>query len=189
MVTARSVGSEHSPRGFTDDPSSRKEHAPFRGSAWTEGTILPLGAAWIEDERAFNFSLYSQHAESVVLLLFAQDDPAQPLLEYRFDPRVNKTWNVWHCRLTVVPESARYYAYRIDGPRPAGLGKWHAYDPQKVLLDPAAKEVYFPPAFDRETARQPGSNLGRAPLGVLPRAGRSPHPTKAGQFGMCRAPW
>src|SRR5262249_3643139 len=43
------------------------------------------------------------------------------------------------------------------------------YDPEKVLLDPSAREVYFPPKFDRAAAAKPGSNLGRAPLGVLPR--------------------
>ncbi len=135
-----------------------------------EGTFLPLGAAWIEEERAYNFSLYAQHAESVVLLLFSADDPARPLLEHRLDPRVNKTWNLWHCRLA-GPEAqvARYYAYRIDGPRADVSGRWHTYDPQKVLLDPCAREVFFPPAFDRKAAERPGSNLGRAPLGILPR--------------------
>ena len=52
---------------------------------------------------------------------------------------------------------------------PPGRGSWHAYDPQKVLLDPYAKEVFFPPGFDRQAAQRPGPNLGRAPLGVLPR--------------------
>jgi glycogen operon protein len=138
-------------------------------SASVEGTILPLGAAWIEEERAYNFSLYSQHAESVVLLIFGEHDLAHPLLEYRLDPRVNKTWNVWHCRLAgPEAERARYYAYQIDGPRSAGPRHWHAYDPQKALLDPYAKEVFFPGEFDRVKARQPGPNLGQAPLGVLP---------------------
>ena len=174
LISARSVGSELGPHGFADDASSREEHAPLRGSVWTEGTIIPLGATWVEDEHAYNFSLYSQHAESVVLMLFAENDPAQPLLEYRLDPRVNKTWNVWHCRFTGQADTARYYAYRIDGPRPAGPGKWHAYDPQKVLLDPSAKEVFFPPAFDREAALQPGSNLGRGASGCP--AARRPEP-------------
>jgi isoamylase len=140
--------------------------------ASTDGAILSAGpgAAWVDEERAYNFSLYARHAESVVLLLFAEDDPVHPLLEYRLDPRVNKTWNIWHCRLPARETGgARLYAYRIDGPRPDGSGKWHAYDRQKILLDPYAKEVFFPPRFDREAARQPGSNLGRAPLGVLPR--------------------
>jgi glycogen operon protein len=136
-----------------------------------EGTILPLGSAWIEEERAINFSLYSQHAESVVLLLFGED-PAVPVLEHRLDPRVNKTWNIWHCRLSGPEvESARYYAYRIDGPRSSGPGSWHAYDPEKALVDPCAKELFFPPGFDRAAAQHPGPNLGRAPLGVLPGPG------------------
>jgi glycogen operon protein len=129
-----------------------------------------LGAAWLEEERAYNFSLYAKHAESVVLLLFGADDPAHPLLEYRLDPRVNKTWNIWHCRLKgPEAESACYYAYRIDGPAAVGPPNWHAYDSEKVLLDPYAKEVFFPPEFDRTAAERPGSNLGQAPLAVLPR--------------------
>jgi len=37
--------------------------------AAAEGLPFPLGATWIEEEQAFNFSLYSKHAESVELLL------------------------------------------------------------------------------------------------------------------------
>ena len=70
-------------------------------SGWssTDGAILSLGAQWIDEECAYNFSLCSRHAESVTLLLFGGDDPSVPLLEHRLDPRVNKTWYVWHCRL------------------------------------------------------------------------------------------
>ena len=136
----------------------------------TEGAILSLGAEWIEEERAYNFSLYSEHAERVTLLLFGEDDPAQPLLEHRLDPRVNKTWHIWHCRLGAeMVFGARYYAYEIDGPRSSGPLDWHAFDPQKVLLDPYAKAVFFPPGFDRQAAERAGPNMGRAPLGILPR--------------------
>ena len=87
---------------------------------------------------------------------------------------MNKTWYVWHCRLEEQDvRGARYYAYRIDGPRPSGTRDWHAFDPQKVLLDPYAKEVFFPPGFDRQAAKRPGPNMGRAPLGILPRPGPS----------------
>jgi glycogen operon protein len=146
------------------------QEGPLRSrSSPTDGTILPLGASWIETEHAYNFSLYAEHAESVVLLLFNERELAGPLIEYRLDPRVNKTWNIWHCRVGGEAARACYYAYRIDGPRGGEPGKWHAYDPEKVLLDPRAKEVYFPPQFDRAAAQRPGSNLGQAPLGVLPR--------------------
>ena len=135
-------------------------------SGWssTDGAILSLGAQWINEERAYNFSLCSRHAESVTLLLFGGDDPSAPLIEHRLDPRVNKTWYVWHCRLGEHEvRGARYYAYQIDGPR-----DWHAFDPHKVLLDPYARAVFLPPGFDRQAAKRPGSNLGRAPLGILP---------------------
>ncbi|MGD0040706.1 MAG: isoamylase [Isosphaeraceae bacterium] len=136
----------------------------------TEGAILFLGAEWIEEERAYNFSIYSEHAERVTLLLFGEDDPAVPLLEHRLDPRVNKTWRFWHCRLGEQKVcGARYYAYQIDGPRSSGPRNWHAFDPQKVLLDPYAKAVFFPPGFSRQAAERTGSNMGRAPLGILPR--------------------
>ena len=142
----------------------------MRGWSSTEGAILSLGAEWIEEEHAYNFSLYSQHAESVTLLLFGEDDPAAPLLKHRLDPRVNKTWHVWHCRLGEQKiRGARYYAYEIDGPRTLGPRDWHAFDPQKVLLDPYAKAVFFPPGFNRQAAQRTGSNMGRAPLGILPR--------------------
>jgi glycogen operon protein len=135
-----------------------------------DGAILSPGCEWIEEERAYNFSLYSQHAESVTLLLFGEDDPSTPTLRHRLDPRLNKTWHLWHCRLNSEKVSgARYYVYEIDGPRSTAPGAWHAFDPQKVLLDPYARMVFFPAGFDREAAKQPGSNMGRAPLGILPR--------------------
>src|SRR5262249_31827955 len=56
--------------------------------------------------------------------------------------------------------AARYYAYRVEG-----------YDSQKILLDPFAEDVFFPPKFSREAAMKPGANDGRAPLGVLPVKG------------------
>ena len=49
-------------------------HPPAAIVARSEGEILPPGASWIEAEQAYNFSLYAKHAESVVLLLFAEDD-------------------------------------------------------------------------------------------------------------------
>jgi glycogen operon protein len=136
----------------------------------TEGSILPLGAAWHERDRAFNFSVVSEHAERVTLLLYGRNDPARPVAVVPLDPRSHKTSHVWHCR---VPESqlngAVHYAYSMDGPPPAPPRAWHAFDPEKVLLDPYAKAVHLPPGFDREAARRPGSNAGKAPLGVLLR--------------------
>jgi len=74
-------------------------HPPAAIVGGSEGEILPLGASWIEAEQADNFSLHTKHAESVLLLLFSEDDIDRRLLEFRLDPRVNKTWVMWHCLL------------------------------------------------------------------------------------------
>lgn len=63
--------------------------------------------------------------------------------------------------------SALYYAFRVTGPDPGPGFNWHALDPEKLLLDPYASSVYFPPGFSRAAAAHPGSNTGKAPLGVL----------------------
>ena len=141
-----------------------------RGS-WTaqEGTPSPLGVTWIESEQAYNFALYSKHAERVTLLLYRDDDVANPVLAHPFDHLTNKSGRVWHCRIPRVAMSdARYYAYAVDGPGPVGRFEWHAFDPDKILLDPYAQSVFFPSGFDRHAAMRPGSNAGKAPLGFIP---------------------
>jgi isoamylase len=136
---------------------------------WTgvEGSSLPLGVTWLETERAYNFALYSKHAEQVTLLIYGAD-PAQPYFTKPLDHRMHKSGRIWHCRIPEAAiEGARHYAYSIAGPPPTDRFAWHHFDTQKVLLDPHAKAVYFPPAFDRGAAIRPGDNGGRAPLGVM----------------------
>ena len=131
--------------------------------ASVEGLPLPLGATWAADDRAYNFAIYAWHAGQVTLLLYG-DDLRTPVLTYRFDAGRNKSGHVWHCRIPVTAApGARYYAYSIDGPRSAP----HQFDPDKILFDPYARAIFFPPEFDREAARRPGSNAGRAPVGLL----------------------
>ena len=134
-----------------------------------EGCPVPLGAIWIEEDQAFNFALYSKHAEAVHLLLFSKADVVHPLLEYSLDYLTNKSGPVWHCRIQAqAAQGAAYYAYRVDGPAPQLGYNWHNFDFEKILLDPCARSVFFPAGFSREAACRPGSNAGRAPLGVLP---------------------
>lgn len=133
--------------------------------AQTEGSPLPLGVTWIEREQAFNFAVHSEHAESVTLLLYSATDLVNPLIAFRFDFLRNKSGRIWHCRLPISEiAAARYYAYSVSGPTGRQL---FSFDPEKVLLDPYAKCIFFPPGFDRELAAREGSNAGKAPLGVL----------------------
>ncbi len=73
-----------------------------------EGTASPLGVTWIAEDKAFNFALYSKHASEVTLLLYAREKIAHPLYEYKFNPQINKSGRIWHCRLKAgVVSSAR----------------------------------------------------------------------------------
>jgi glycogen operon protein len=134
-----------------------------------EGTPFPLGAAWIEAEQAYNFALFSRYATAVTLGLYAADNLVTPVLSIPLDYRANKSGRVWHCRVSQATTlSAQYYAYQIDGPPPNGQFEWHAFDKDKVLFDPYAKAVFFPPGFDTGAAARSGSNAGKAILGRLP---------------------
>ncbi|HJZ56888.1 MAG TPA: isoamylase [Gemmataceae bacterium] len=139
-------------------------------SAWftTEGSPLPLGQSWVEAEQAYNFSLFAENASGVTLLLYDEQDTTTPCFTLALDPLVNKLRELWFCRVpkASVP-GARFYAYSVRGPAPGGPEFPSAFDPDKVLLDPYARAVHFPPGFDRDAARRPGPNAGKAPLGVL----------------------
>jgi len=132
----------------------------------TEGLPLPLGASWVEDEEAFNFAVYAEHAESVTLFLYAAQELTNPTLTFQFDSLRNRSGRIWHCRIPLHQmRAARYYAYSVSGQAIAGF---RGFDREKILLDPYTKAVFFPPEFDRKLAIATGPNAGKAPLGVLP---------------------
>ncbi len=131
-----------------------------------EGSPQPLGVNFIAAEQAWNFALYSKHAASVTLHLFHPDETQSPFYSYHFRPLLNKSGRIWHCRLAGdMVDGARYYAYQIDGPHDLQAG--HRFDAQKWLLDPYCRAVYFPPGFSRRASIGPGSNAGKAPLGII----------------------
>jgi glycogen operon protein len=138
-----------------------------RRRSWTsrEGSAHPLGVTFIPAERALNFAIYSRHAERVEIQFYLGDDLNTPSLVFEFDYLQNKSGPVWHCRIPLNDiGDACYYAYRLDGPVPSGGFEFHAFDFEKLLVDPYAHTIYFPPEFSREAACLPGSNAGKAPL-------------------------
>jgi len=105
----------------------------------------------------------------VTLLLYRENKPVQPIYSQSLDYLKNKSGPIWQCRVALdAAKKAKYYAYQVDGPTPSAGFDWHTFDREKILLDPYAKAVFFPPGFDRTAAIEPGSNAGRAPLGLLP---------------------
>ncbi len=145
----------------------------LKAQSWAsqEGTPYPLGVSFVEADQAYNFAIYSKHAERVTLLLFRARDVAVPLFRRELNYLHNKSGAIWHCRIAAseVTEAA-FYGYQIDGPAPGNAFNFHCFDHEKLLLDPYVRAVHFPKDFHRQAACQPGANLGRAPLGVLPSA-------------------
>jgi glycogen operon protein len=151
-----------------------------------EGLPYPLGVSWSAEDRSYNFALYSKHATAVRLLLFG-DDLAVPRVDRLLEPLSHKSGRVWHCRVpAAIAEGCRAYGYRVDGPEPAGPFEAHAFHPEKLLLDPYARRIVFPPGFDRRAAMDDVPNLGKAALGALellhdgwPEDRRRPHEADA----------
>ena len=99
-----------------------------------KGYPHPLGAT--PDAEGVNFSLFSENATGVELLLFRRHDDPNPFQTIRLDPYVNKTFHFWHVHVHGLRPGI-HYAYRVDGPRDLNAG--HRFNPNKVLIDPYAK--------------------------------------------------
>ena len=139
-------------------------------TTWSEaeGSPQPPGAICFEKEKSYNFSLYSRHATGVTLLLYAARDLVNPALRVPLNHLIHKSGKIWHCRLAADKvANACYYAYSVEGPNNPS-GDRNFFDPDKVLLDPHCRLIFFPPNFQRNASVGRGSNAGRAPIGVLP---------------------
>jgi len=99
------------------------------------GRTHPLGAT--PDKDGVNFSIFSEQATSVELLLFEKPDDPQPIQTIKLNPKSNKTFYFWHVYVKGLKHGAAY-AYRVDGPKDLhGVG--HRFNKNKVLIDPYAK--------------------------------------------------
>ena len=117
------------------------------------GSAHPIGTTVVPD--GVNFSLFSESATEVVLLLFDSATSAQPAQLVRLDPFENKTFHFWHvfvrgCRPGI------YYALRVDGPNDPAAG--HRFNPNKVLIGPYSRGISRA-LWRRADAVGPGDNL------------------------------
>jgi glycogen debranching enzyme GlgX len=101
-------------------------------SSLKAGAPYPLGAHW--DGRGINFALAAPHAHAVMLCLF--DDSGHTELERL--PLPESDAGVWHGYLEGATPGL-VYAYRVFGTYEPQHG--HRYNPNKVLLDPYARQV------------------------------------------------
>ena len=120
------------------------------------GHPWPMGASF--DGSGVNFAVFSAHASQLELCLYSADG-VQETARLSLPAQ---TGDVWHGRLPGA-EPGLIYGLRAHGPwRPE---KGHRFNPQKLLLDPWAREIVQPPggldwqgahfAADREHPLQP----------------------------------
>ncbi|MEM1452062.1 MAG: isoamylase [Planctomycetota bacterium] len=100
------------------------------------GASFPLGAS--VDPDGVNFCVYARHATGMELLLFADADDDAPARTVRLDPRLHRTDDYWHVRLSGAGHGLAY-GWRADGPHAPEDGR--CFDPERVLLDPYARAV------------------------------------------------
>jgi isoamylase len=112
--------------------ASARRGAATRRSRVREGLPFPLGATW--DGIGVNFALFSGHASKVELCLF--DESGQKELERIELPEY--TDEVWHGYLPDARPGLTY-GYRVHGPYQPAAG--HRFNPNKLLLDPYAKQL------------------------------------------------
>ena len=100
------------------------------------GHPRPFGATPVPG--GVNFALFSRHATSVRLCLFAKADDGEPILDHRLDPVQNRTGDIWHIHVDGLRPGA-LYAWRADGPFMPECG--YRFNPNKLLVDPYAKAL------------------------------------------------
>lgn len=106
-------------------PPSRNLSSPF-----------PLGAN--PKEGGVNFSIFSDYASSVTLLLYLNN--AEPQY-YSLQPSETEIGKVWHTWVKDIPNNTQYL-YQIDGPNTPKEGL--IFDKQRFVIDPYAKSLASP---------------------------------------------
>jgi isoamylase len=120
-----------------------------------EGRSHPIGARVVEG--GVNFSVFSEHASEVDLLLFGRPNDPSPAEVVAMTGELS----FWHAFVPGAGAGA-VYAFRASGPPGPG---WR-FDPDKVLLDPYARSVAVG-LWRRDAAAEPGDNARTSLRGVV----------------------
>ena len=93
-----------------------------------------------------NFSVYSKNATLVELLLFDSADSLQASRVISLEPREHRTYHYWH---VFVPEVTPGQVYGFWAAGPFAPGRGLHFEGDKLLLDPYARAVAIPKAYNR----------------------------------------
>jgi isoamylase len=146
----------------TDAQNSRDGHVSRAGAPTTEqlaelerllslcevqavrsGVPFPLGAQLRGN--GVNFAIFSRHATGVRLDLFDYVDDLMPARSIVFNSARNKTGDIWHVWLEGV-RPGQLYGFRVAGPFAPHEG--HRFNPAKLVVDPYATAITYPPGCD-----------------------------------------
>src|SRR5690606_32931893 len=120
------------PPGFPVIPPCPQPRSPPMSRKVGAGQPYPIGAT--PDSTGTNFAIFSDHADAVTLCLFS--DSGSRELE-RIEMR-EVTNGIWHCHLAGIGRG-QVYGYRVHGPWAPEEG--HRFNPNKLLLDPYARQL------------------------------------------------
>jgi glycogen debranching enzyme GlgX len=129
-------------------------------AALRAGAAYPLGAHW--DGHGVNFALVAPHAREVSLCLFDADGERE-LMRLSMPACQD---GVWHGYLDGGAPGL-VYGYRVAGPYAPREG--HRFNPNKVMLDPYARQVVGqyrgqPGFLDQLAPLQPGAQIDPDPF-------------------------
>ena len=102
----------------------------------TRGSPMPLGAT--TRRGGINFAVFSEHATSMTLVLFAPDSE-EPAARFPLDPRFNRTGHTWHALVRGLDPGVAY-AWMADR-QPNHDPSRHRFDPGALLIDPYARAM------------------------------------------------
>jgi isoamylase len=125
------------------------------------GKAHPLGAT--PEKEGVNFSLYSENATGVELLIFDNETDICPSFSIKLDHHKNRTFNFWHIFLEGLT-AGKCYAYRVDGE--FNPEKGYRFNPAKIIIDPYAKGV-SDAIFDRAEACHHDENIHASLKGLI----------------------
>ncbi|WP_167882237.1 glycogen debranching protein GlgX [Leptospira langatensis] len=115
------------------------------------GSPEPLGASW--DGNGVNFSIDSPNATKVEICLFEEADSKEETERFTLEA---KTGSVWHGYLRGLGPGS-IYGYRVYGPYDPKNG--HRFNPNKIVLDPYAREIARLPQIDTLSYSYPRDDI------------------------------
>ncbi|MFZ1490591.1 MAG: alpha-amylase family glycosyl hydrolase [Ilumatobacteraceae bacterium] len=125
------------------------------------------GARWDAGAGVWCIGLWSAYATGAEVVVVDRQAPQVEVLR-RSMARLPGTVDRWTA--SIAPDevgAADAYGFVVSGSFAPLAG--HRFDPAKVLVDPYARQVWFPPGADRDLCRVHGeATLGHGPLALLP---------------------